>query len=264
MALLSSFLLLSVSCTEVTVTGRKQLNLIPSSMLIAMSSQSYRQFISEHKLSSDADGTKMVKNVGQRIRTAVEQYCAKNSMTNALEGYQWEINLVEDPNINAWAMPGGKIVVYTGLLPIAKTETGLAVVMGHEIAHNIANHGNERMSQGLLVDFGGIALPQALENNPAQTRDLFMRSYGIGTQYGFVLPYSRMQETEADRIGLIFMAMAGYDPHEAVNFWQRMSASQQAGYTPELLSTHPSDETRIANIRNFIPEAIQYYKTHGQ
>lgn len=257
--MLSALALLLVSCTEVAITGRKQLNLVPSSMVHSMSFQQYNEFLSENKLSTDAQNVQMVKRVGSRIQTAVERYCAANGLSELLSGYQWEFSLVENEAVNAWAMPGGKVVVYTGLLPVAENETGLAVVMGHEIAHAIARHGNERMSQGLLLELGGMALSEALEKQPARTQQLFMQSYGIGTELGLVLPYSRLQETEADRLGLIFMAMAGYDPHAAVDFWQRMVASKSGAQVPEFLSTHPADNRRIRDIRSFVPEAMQYY-----
>ena len=157
-------------------------------------------------------------------------------------------------------MPGGKVVVYTGILPIAKDDKGLAVVMGHEIAHAVANHGDERMSQGLITQMGGVALSTALASQAKQTTDLFMAAYGIGTQVGVLLPYGRLQESEADRLGLIFMAMAGYDPHEAPEFWKRMSAGKQGAAPPEFLSTHPADATRIRNIEQQMAEAMAYYK----
>jgi predicted Zn-dependent protease len=157
-------------------------------------------------------------------------------------------------------MPGGKVVVYTGLLPVTKTEAGLAVVLGHEIAHAFAKHGAERMTQGLIVEMGGLALSKALEDRPEQTKDLFMASYGIGSQVGILLPYSRVQESEADHLGLIFMAMAGYDPHEALTFWQRMAEANKGSQPPEFLSTHPANETRIEDIKKFLPEAMQYYR----
>jgi predicted Zn-dependent protease len=181
-------------------------------------------------------------------------------MSDQLKGYKWEFNLVEDPNVNAWCMPGGKVVVYTGILPVAKNEAGLATVMGHEIAHAFARHGAERMTQGLLVELGGMALEKALATRPEETRDLFMRSYGAGTQYGILLPYSRKQESEADHLGLIFMAMAGYNPNDALDFWQRMAASSSGQAPPEFMSTHPADATRIRNIKKLIPEAMKYYK----
>jgi predicted Zn-dependent protease len=261
LVLLCAVLLMQASCSQVAITGRKQLNLVPDSVMNSMSYQSYTEFLSENKLSSNAGQTKMVKDVGLRVQKAVERYCAENNLSSRLDGYQWEFNLIEDPAVNAWAMPGGKVVVYTGLMPVTQNEAGLAVVLGHEIAHAIARHGAERMTQGLIVELGGMALSKAMANSPTQTKDLFMRSYGIGTQYGVLLPYSRVQESEADRLGLIFMAMAGYNPNEAVSFWERMSASKQGqAQPPEILSTHPADSTRIRKIKELLPEAMQYYR----
>jgi predicted Zn-dependent protease len=257
---LSGLAIIVSSCSQVAITGRKQLNLIPDVLMNTMSAQSYSEFISQNKLSTDAQQTQMVKNVGRKIQRAVEQYCIENNMSDQLSGYKWEFNLVEDPNINAWCMAGGKVVVYTGILPVTKNEAGLATVMGHEIAHAFAKHGAERMTQGLLVDMGGMALSKALASRPAETKNLLLRSYGTGTQYGILLPYSRKHENEADHLGLIFMAMAGYNPNEALDFWQRMSASKVGQAPPEFMSTHPADSTRIRNIKQLIPEAMRYYK----
>lgn len=254
-----SLLVFMTSCATVPVTGRSQLSLIPSDSLLSMSFQQYSQFLQENKLSTNTEQTQMVKRVGTRIQYAVEQYFQQQNMTQELRDYQWEFNLVESEDVNAWCMPGGKVVVYTGILPITRDETGLAVVMGHEIAHAIAQHGNERMSQGLLVELGGLALSEALRSRPQRTQQLWMTAFGLGAQVGAILPYSRLHETEADRLGLIFMAMAGYDPRAAVDFWQRMAQAGGAG-VPEFLSTHPSDATRIRNIQEFMPEALQYYQ----
>jgi len=260
MVVLCGLVLLQLSCSEVAITGRRQFNIVPDSMIHSMSFQSYSEFLSQHKLSSNAQQTQMVKRAGSRIQKAVEQYCTENNLLEQLRGYEWEFNLVEDANVNAWCMPGGKVVVYTGILPIAQSEAGLAVVMGHEIAHAFAKHGAERMTQGLLVEMGGMALSKALETRPAKTKELFMQSYGVGTQVAVLLPYSRLHENEADRLGLIFMAMAGYNPEEAVAFWQRMAAEKKGPKPPELLSTHPADATRIRNLQSLIPEAMQYYR----
>ncbi len=257
---LSGLALLVSSCSEVAITGRKQLNLVPDSYMNSMSFQSYSEFISQNKLSADTAKTKMVKDVGRKIQKAVEKYCTENNISSQLSGYKWEFNLVEDPNVNAWCMPGGKVVVYTGLLPVTKNEAGLATVMGHEIAHAFAKHGAERMTQELIVEMGGVALETALASRPAETKNIFMRSYGTGTQYGILLPYSRKHETEADHLGIIFMAMAGYNPNEALDFWQRMAVSSSGKAPPEILSTHPADATRIRNIKEFMPEAMKYYK----
>jgi len=224
-----------------------------------MSFQQYDEFMKSNKLSNNRQQTEMVKSVGQKIQYAVERYMADNKMSHRLDGYNWEFNLVESPEVNAWCMPGGKVVVYTGILPITQNEGGLAVVMGHEIAHAIAKHGDERMSQGLLTELGGTALTVALEKKPEETRQLWMAAFGVGAQVGVLLPYSRLHESEADHLGLIFMAMAGYDPHISANFWERM-AKQSGAKPPEFLSTHPSDETRINKINTEIPEAMKYYK----
>lgn len=257
--LLSLISLLS-GCTKVGITGRSQINIMPDSTMNSMSFQNYGEFLSSHKLSTNTQQTQMVKRVGTRIQNAVEQYCANNGMQDKLNGYEWEFNLVEDPNVNAWCMPGGKVVVYTGLLPVTQTETGLAVVMGHEIAHAFAKHGAERMTQQLIVEMGGMALSKAMEDHPEQTKNLFLTCYGAGSQVGIILRYSRVHENEADHLGLIFMAMAGYDPHEAVTFWERMAAANSGSKPLEILSTHPTDSTRIRNIRNLLPEAMTYYK----
>ena len=256
-ALLSVLLILA--CATAPVTGRKQLLLIPNSELNTMSFQQYSEFISSNKLSENKQQTAMVNEVGERIQHAVEQYFADRGESSHLNGYEWEFNLVEDSTVNAWCMPGGKVVVYTGILPITKDESGLAVVLGHEIAHAVANHGNERMSQGLVTQLGGMALAKALETKKQETQNLFMTAYGVGATLGVLLPYSRTHESEADHLGLIFMAMAGYNPNEAVTFWERMAAGS-SGAPPEFLSTHPSDETRIKQIKEALPEAMQYYR----
>lgn len=253
--------LVMTGCETVPITGRSQLNLVPESMVRSMAVQEYNSFLQspETKLSTDSSKAAMVQRVGTQIADAVERYMRASGMEEQIEGYEWEFNLVESKEVNAWAMPGGKVVVYTGLLDLAQTEDQLAAVVGHEIAHAIARHGNERMSQGLLTTMGGIALSQAVKDRPAQTRELLLMSYGIGSTVGVILPYSRTQESEADRLGLIFMAMAGYNPEAAVTFWQKMAAQNEGASVPEFLSTHPADETRIENIREYLPEAMQYY-----
>lgn len=246
-------------CQTVPITGRRQLSLIPTSKMHSMSFQQYDEFIKKNKLSDDEDKVRMVKEVGKNIQSAVEEFFAERNMSEQLEGYNWEFHLVEDDTINAWCMPGGKVVVYTGILPITRNEAGLAVVVGHEVAHAVANHGNERMSQGLLVQLGGTALSEAISEKPETTRKLFMASFGVGAQYGVLMPYSRKHESEADRLGMIFMALAGYDPHEAPKLWIRMR-EQSGGSPPEFLSTHPSHDTRIENMREYMPQAMEYYR----
>ena len=225
-----------------------------------MSNSEYRDFLSKHKIITNTPEAQMVQKVGQNIQHSVEVFFAQNNLSERLKGYQWEFNLVEDKSVNAWCMPGGKVVVYTGILPVAKDDVGLAVVVGHEIAHAVAQHGDERMSQGLLAQMGGVALATALSSKPKETNQLFMAAYGIGTQVGVLMPYGRLQESEADRLGLIFMAMAGYDPRTAIDFWKRM-ASKQGASLPEFLSTHPADETRIRNLEKLLPEAMRYYRS---
>jgi predicted Zn-dependent protease len=226
--------------------------------MISMSLQQYNEFLKNNKISSNQEQTQMVKKVGRKIQMAVEQYFTDKNMSYALKDYKWEFNLIESEEKNAWAMPGGKVVVYEGILPITKNEAGLAVVMGHEIAHAIAKHGNERMSQGLIAQMGGMALSKALEEQPGKTRQLWMTVFGVGAQFGVMLPFSRLQETEADHLGLIFMAIAGYDPDEAVEVWKRMAQMKEGQTPPKFLSTHPSNETRIRKIKETIPKAKQY------
>lgn len=247
------------ACSTVPVTGRRQLDLVPSEQIMAMSADQYRRFMSEHEVVRGTAEARRVQRVGKRISTAVENYLTAHNRSDLVSGYGWEFNLVRDGSVNAWAMPGGKVAVYTGILPVARDENGLAAVMGHEVAHAVAQHGNERMSQGLLAELGGMALSVALSQNPSQTRELFMAAYGVGAQVGVLLPYSRLQESEADRLGLIFMAMAGYDPKNALAFWQRMAAHAEGGAPPEFLSTHPAHGTRIERIRDYLPEAMRYY-----
>jgi predicted Zn-dependent protease len=226
--------------------------------MLSMSLQQYNEFLKTNKISSNQEQTQMVKKVGRKIQMAVEQYFTDKNMSYTLRDYKWEFNLIESEEKNAWAMPGGKVVVYEGLLPITRDEAGLAVVMGHEIAHAIAKHGNERMSQGLIVQMGGMALTKAMAEKPEKTRRLWMTAFGVGAQFGVMLPFSRYQESEADHLGLVFMAKAGYDPNEAVEVWKRMAQMKEGQTPPEFLSTHPSDETRIRKIKETIPKVEQY------
>jgi predicted Zn-dependent protease len=250
------------SCKTVPVTGRKQLNLVPNSMIQAMAFSQYDSVVKASPTLSQYDSrAQMVSNVGSRIQQAVETYMQQNNMSKDLKNFKWEYNTIEENIVNAWCMPGGKVVVYTGLLPVSQTEEGLAVVMGHEIAHAIARHGNERMSEGLLINLGGLVLEEALKEKKQETQLLFLGLYMIGSNLALALPNSRMQESEADKLGLIFMSMAGYNPEEAVPFWQRMSGINKGAKVPEFLSTHPSDETRIKKLSALIPEIkTTYYK----
>jgi len=245
---------------EVPITGRRQLSLVPASQLQQMAVQQYGDFLKQNKLAKDPRQTALVERAGRRIQQAVERYFALHGWSERLEGYAWEFRLVEDDQINAFCMPGGKVAVYTGILPVTKTEDGLAVVMAHEIAHAVAQHSRERMSQALLFSLGGMALDKALDAQGDKTRSVFLGLYGVGSSLK-MLSYSRQQEFEADRLGLTFMAMAGYNPDEAVAFWQRMMAAKAAkggGGGPVFLSTHPTDKQRIAAIRRLIPEARRY------
>ncbi len=257
---LSLFLLIILACSKVPITNRKQVSLIPEGELISLSLTEYQSFLKSNPpvASSDANAA-MVKQTGIKIQQAVTRYMQQNKLSSRLSGYKWEFNLVNDKTVNAWCMPGGKVVVYSGLLEVTQTEAALAIVMGHEIAHAVARHGNERMSQQLMAQAGGIALSVALQNKSAETRAIFQSAYGVGTTVGLILPYSRLHETEADKLGLIFAAMAGYDPREAPKFWKRMAAKGGAK-PPEILSTHPSDETRIKELNKFMPQALKYYK----
>ena len=251
--------LFTLSCAKVPITGRRQLNMLPESQLMSMSLTSYETFLSENKVVSvTKSNAKQVKDVGAKMSVAVEKFLAQEGQSKRVKGYTWEFNLVEDETVNAWCMPGGKVVVYSGLMPVAQDETGLAVVMGHEIAHAIARHGNERMSQLLLVQAGGIGLAVAMSEKPALTQNLFMLAYGAGSTVGS-LSFSRRHESEADKMGLVFMALAGYNPEKAVDFWERMAAGA-GSRPPEFLSTHPTSDRRISDIQEFLPIAMTYYK----
>ncbi|MBI5856993.1 MAG: M48 family metallopeptidase [Sphingobacteriales bacterium] len=256
--------LLLVSCKTVPVTGRKQLNLVPDFMIREMAFTQYDSVVKvSNTLSQYDERAQMVTRIGSRIQTAVESYMLQNNMSKDIKNFKWEFNTINENIVNAWCMPGGKVVVYTGLLPVTQNETALAVVMGHEIAHAIARHGNERMSEALLIGLGGLALEEALKEKKESTQLIFLGLYVVGSKLALELPNSRMQESEADKLGLIFMSMAGYNPEEAIPFWQRMEANNKRGKLPEFLSTHPSDETRIKKLSALIPEIkTKYYKVN--
>jgi len=247
------------ACSTVLITGRKQLLLVPDSEVLAMSLQSYKQFIDSVPASKDKANTDLVKKVGKNISTVVETYLKNNGMEAEISNFSWEFNLVKDTSVNAFCMPGGKVVVFEGILPITQTEVGMAVVLGHEIAHAVAKHSSERMSQQMMVQYGASLTNSLLSNKSEATRSTLNTIYGIGTEYGVMLPYSRKHEYEADQLGLIFLAMAGYDPNEAITFWQRMAANS-GGAPIEFMSTHPSDANRIAKLKELLPEAMKYYK----
>jgi len=252
--------LLLFACSTVPLTGRQGLQLVSDSELASLSDQEYAKVLKEAKPSNDQEKVAMVKRVGEKIAKASEEFLKDSGMESEIKNYKWEFNLIDDDKVaNAWCMPGGKVAVYTGILPLTQDENGLAVVMGHEIAHAIAKHGNERMSQALVVQLGGSALSAALTKQPALTSQIFMGAYGAAANVGVLLPYSRTHESEADRIGLVLMAKAGYDPSAAVPFWQRMNKG--GGSRPlEFLSTHPAPETRIKEIQADMPEAMKYYR----
>ncbi len=247
-------LFLGVSaCKTNPFTGQKTLNFYPNSQVFPMAFAQYDQFLGENKVVKGTAEANMITKVGQRISSAAERWLAANGYPGYLSDYKWEYNLVQDETINAWCMPGGKIVFYTGILPITQTETGVAVVMGHEVAHALADHGAQRMSAGTLQQIGAVAGNIAIQD--PEKRNMFNQAYGIGSQVGVMLPFSRGHETEADRIGLQIMAIAGYDPYEAAELWKRMKANSGGEAPPEFMSTHPSNDTRINNLTVWAPEA---------
>lgn len=251
-------LLLFISgCSTVPITGRKQLSLVSDAQLIPESAASYEEVIKKGPLSENRQQAEMIRRVGERISAAVELYFSERGRADVTAGFEWEFNLIEDDVPNAWCMPGGKVAFYTGILPYTQDEAGAAVVMGHEIAHAIARHSNERVSHQIAAAGGGIFTSWMAEDS--EYHDAIMAAYGIGVQVGGILPYSRLHESEADHMGLIFMAMAGYNPEAAVGFWQRM-AEAGGEKPPEFLSTHPSDETRVREIRELLPEAMKHYQ----
>ena len=259
---LVSFLALLIivsSCSTVPITGRKRVNLIPDSQALPMAFSQYDGFLRENTLSKDVAKTNQIKDIGSRISKAVDRYMRANDMVQEADNYRWEFNLIEDKSMNAWCMPGGKVVFYTGILPVCANEDGIAAVMGHEIAHAFAKHGQERMTQGLAAQLGGIAVALGTANQPEKTKQIWNIAYGVGSQLG-MLKYSRVHETEADRLGLVFMTMAGYQPKEAVNLWIRMSQLSKQQAPPQFLSTHPSNQSRIKDLTEYLPIAKRYAK----
>lgn len=254
-------ILLFLSCSTNPFTGKKTLALVPNSQLFPTAFAQYNQFLGESKVLTGTKDSEMIKRVGQRIAVAAERWLNANGQQGYLKDYKWEYNLVDDKTVNAWAMPGGKIVFYTGILPIAQTETGVAAIMGHEVAHALANHGQQRMSAGMLQQVGAVAGNIALKNE--RDRALFNQAYGVGSQVGLMLPFSRSHETESDQIGLYLMSIAGYNPDEAAELWKRMKANSGGQAPPEFLSTHPSNDTRIANLTAWAPRAKEEAKKFG-
>lgn len=246
------------SCFKNPVTGRSSLNLADESTMRQEARTAYSAQLAQNSVVNGTAQAQMIKNVGQKISAAVAQYLASKGQQDLIKGYNWEFTLLQSNEVNAWCMPGGKVAFYTGILPITQDEKGIAVVMGHEIAHAIARHGNERVSNTMVAQYGGAVFSSIMGTKSETAQNIFNQAYGIGSTLG-ILAYSRQHESEADEMGLIFMAMAGYDPHEAIGFWQRMGA-QGGAKPPEFLSTHPSDQRRISDIKGRIGNAMKYYK----
>ena len=251
-------MLLLISCSTVLLTGRRQFTAIPSSQMLSLSNDSYNEVLSNSKLSSNQTSIEMVRSVGYKISDAVEDYLLQNGQSDRIKNFNWEYNVIQSDQLNAWCMPGGKIAFYEGIMPVCQDKNGVAVVMAHEVAHAIARHGNERMSQQLAIQLGGMALAKALEEETETTKNIAMAAFGVGSQVGVMLPYSRTHEKEADELGLYFMAMAGFDPRGSVDFWQRMQ-EKSGGSPPEFLSTHPHANSRIRNLNQNMDKALEYY-----
>ncbi len=251
---------LLMACSTVPLTGRRQANLVSDTEMQQMAAGSYKEFLTapDTRVLNNSQSRK-VKEIGAKIQNSVTKYMNDNGYGSQIAGFNWEFNLIESKDVNAWCMPGGKVAVFTGILPVTQTDAGLATVMGHEIAHAIAKHSNERYSQQMIAQGLGAIVGSAVTKTEAGM-GVFNQVFGIGAQTGVLLPNSRKQESEADRLGLTFMAMAGYNPQEAVNFWKRMAAQSNGQKSPEFLSTHPSDATRIADIQKYLPESQKYYK----
>jgi predicted Zn-dependent protease len=247
--------ILVCACTTNPFTGNKDLNFVSNAEIFPTAFQQYDQFLNENKVVKGTADASRVVTVGSKIRAAAEKYLNANGYKGYLDGYQWEYNLVQDPAVNAWCMPGGKIVVYTGILPVTKDDAGLATVLGHEVAHALVNHGAQRMSASTLQQLGAVGVGVATSGKSAEAQALYQQAYGITSEYGGMLPFSRKHENEADEIGLTLMAIAGYNPEKALEFWKRMEATSGGSAPPEFMSTHPSGTTRIANITKLIPAA---------
>ena len=253
-----------VSCSTVPITGRKRVNVVSDAEILPASFAQYEGFLKENKVSTNKKMTNEVQTVGMNISKAVDQFMRANGMVSEANSYRWEFNLIDDPTVNAWCMPGGKVVFYTGILPICKNTDGIAAVMGHEVAHAFAKHGQERMTTSYGQQLGGVAVAvgTGVSGQSEESQILWNTIYGVGSQVG-MLAYSRTHETEADKLGMVFMIMAGYNPEEAVQVWVRMGEKAGGNAPPEFLSTHPSNETRIANLKAFMPTAIEYAKKYS-
>ena len=254
--ILSLFLVvfLFVECSTVPITGRKRLNFVSDSQVLPASFAQYDKFLQENKVSSNRKESAQIKDIGNKIAAAVDRFMRANGMVEEANSYKWEFNLIEDKTVNAWCLPGGKVVFYTGILPICANEDGIAAVMGHEVAHAFAKHGQERMSQGQLQQVGGLAVALGTSGSSQESQQIWNTAFGIGSNLG-MLKFSRTHEQEADRLGLVFMIMAGYDGNEAAEVWVRMSQRAGSGQGPELLSTHPHPESRIQDLKNYLPTA---------
>jgi len=256
-------LLFIISCSTVPITGRKRINIVSDAEILPASFAQYEGFLKENKISTNTNATNELQNVGMNISKAVDKFMRANGMVSEADSYRWEFNLIDDVNINAWCMPGGKVVFYTGILPICDNTDGIAAVMGHEVAHAFAKHGQERMTSAYGQQLGGIAVAVGTNNKDPKTQALWNTIYGVGSTVG-MLAYSRTHETEADKLGMVFMIMAGYKPEEAINVWIRMSQRADASNAPpEFMSTHPSNETRIQNLRAYLPKAIEQAKKYN-
>ncbi|MCX7953674.1 MAG: M48 family metallopeptidase [Bacteroidales bacterium] len=249
-----------IACYKVPLTNRYQIRLLPDVFVTTLSLEAYEEFIKENKVVPTSDiRHQRVQNVGIKLVNAANEIFGKTKYAFRIKDFSWDFKVVEKNTANAFCLPGGKIVFFSGILPIAQDDDGIAVVMGHEIAHAIARHGNERLSQQLLIVLGETSLEIAMKNKPKETREIFKSLYGISSTLG-ALAYSRKHEYEADKIGLIIMAKAGYNPQKAIEFWERMKNQSKGNIMPEWLSTHPSDENRIKALKKFLPEAMKYYK----
>lgn len=243
---------LFVECSTVPITGRSRVNFVSDAQVLPSSFAQYSSFLEENKLSTNRVMSNQIKEVGKNISAAVDRFMRANGMSKEADSYRWEFNLVEDNTVNAWCMPGGKVVFYTGIMPICANDNGVAAVMGHEVAHAFAKHGQERMSQGQLQQLGGVAVALGTSGKSSESQQLWNTAFGVGSGLG-MLKFSRVHEQEADRLGLVFMIMAGYDGREAAEVWVRMSANSGGSSQPEILSTHPSNESRIQDLRNYLP-----------
>lgn len=250
-----AFVALAIACAKNPFTGKNTLALVPNSEILPSAFAQYGTFLKENKVISGTADANRVVSVGTKIKNAAEKWLNANGYQGYLKDYQWEYKLVDSKEVNAWCMPGGKIVVYSGILPITKDEAGLATVLGHEVSHALANHGQQRMSAGMLQQLGAVGVAAATSTKSQETQQIAMTAYGATTEIGGMLPFSRSHESEADQIGLTLMAIAGYNPEQAVVFWSRMSAASGGKAPPEFMSTHPSDETRIANLKKLVPIA---------